>query len=44
VYYHPDDPEDAVLEPGANIVPFLFLALGLLVIGIGVIGLLGFLG
>lgn len=43
VYYHPDDPEDAVLEPGANIVPFLFLALGLLVIGIGVIGLLGFL-
>jgi hypothetical protein len=44
VYYHPDDPEDAVLEPGANIVSFLFLALGLLVIGIGVIGLLGFLG
>lgn len=44
VYYHPDNPEDAVLEPGANIVPFLFLALGLLVTGTGVAGLLGFFG
>ena len=44
VYYHPDFPEDAVLEPGTNIVPFLFMALGLFVIGTGVTGLLGLLG
>jgi Protein of unknown function (DUF3592) len=43
-YYHPDDPEDSVLEPGTNAVSFLLLLLPLIFIGVGVAGLLGLFG
>ena len=41
VYYRPDDPQDAVLEPGTNTALFLILLLPLAFIGYGVAGLLG---
>jgi len=41
VYFRPDDPGDAVLEPGTNVTMFLFLLLPLIFMGIGVAGLLG---
>lgn len=41
VYYRPDDPEDAVLEPGTNATMFLLLLVPLIFLGLGAAGLLG---
>ena len=38
VYYKPDDPQVAVLEPGADLSTFLFLFLGLIVAFVGALG------
>lgn len=44
VYYHPRKPELSVLEPGLNWSTPLFIALGLIFIAVGLLGLLGVLG
>lgn len=41
VFYNPEDPEEAVLEPGTNGGMFLVLLVPLIFIGLGVAGLLG---
>lgn len=43
VYYDPDDPSEAVLEPGTNATSILFFLLPLIFIGLGVAGFLGLL-
>lgn len=37
VFYDPDSPEDAVLEPGLHGIPWFFIALGLVFAGIGLL-------
>ena len=44
VYYRPDEPDESVLEPGTNMVMFVFLLLPAIFLVIGVLGLLGVLG